>query len=296
MDVGPSSSPAAFGLEETEFVLRGGFFRRFTVVSGLRIVSGRKFLTLWKGSPDLVKFLCKESVCKRPLANSSIIEHIAKQRDKAYLQMVKEASAPQEEPVAADVEEDMLAELELDGEESQESPAKRPRTANTRQQFRATRKLMSQVPNLAAVSVHREGEAAWTPALLMECATKAPAIEVTGENMQRLFDVVQADVCREEASRRHRWGQAGSRPAPRGPKDEREYFIAGRWVTKRLVNVPANSLRPYAKQYSIKRNKNASGEASHLHVLMDGMKGDSLSAEVEDSVSVDVSVWPSTED
>ena len=55
------------------------------------------------------------------------------------------------------------------------------------------RSVQHQLPQTVVVSVVRPDGTTWLPVLLLDRAPKAPAMEWTTDNLQALFDCVQAD-------------------------------------------------------------------------------------------------------
>jgi hypothetical protein len=96
------------------------------------------------------------------------------------------------------------------------------------------------------------GRPDWKVWVLMEVASKAPAIEATVDNMQLLFDVIDNEI-QFGGIRRPRYGSdtAGERPKPRGPRGKREYAIGRRWVTK----IPLGEASPTKKFKTLKRRR-----------------------------------------
>ena len=91
----------------------------------------------------------------------------------------------------------------------------------------------------AEISLTREGQSDLKLWVLMEPASKAPAIEPSMDNLQALFDLVDNEITYGTVHRA-KYGAATShlRPKPRGPKGAREYAVGNRWVTK--VKMPSS--------------------------------------------------------
>lgn len=240
-----AAAQATLGLlDKTEVVLRGGFLKGPVVVTGLTCVGGRMYLYLSKSNNVLLSnFFSKEPARNRPLAKTLMFERIAELRDAKYKALVKDAHT-----VAVNVPEatgqlvvtDPCDDLGLDadpvsdlfGEATGPSVAGKPKAkANAKRRVR--RKARLSVPPAAELSFNRAGQPDWTFWSLMEPANKAPAIEVTAENLQALFELVDNEISHGGVRRpQHGSSSQGLRPCPRGPPDRREYCIGSRWVIK----------------------------------------------------------------
>jgi hypothetical protein len=129
--------------------------------------------------------------------------------------------------VAPDVV-DKAAALELDADSPTE-PNSEPNRG--RRRSRGKRADLGLVPDFAPVLLQHAGKAPWSPLILMETATKAPAIEVTADNLGRLLELIVEDL-QDGAVKRVKHGVDRQGPAPRGNKGDREYFVRNRWVRK----------------------------------------------------------------
>lgn len=264
-----SVGPVFMGCKPTEVVIRGGYLKQPLVLTGLSVVGGQQFFGLAKTSRVLNRFLCKEPLCKRPLARTLVIEKLAILRNDAYQKALAETKVSQE--VAVVMDHDLTAGLNLDMDTdvmvaSESSPGKR-RVSN--------RRFLAQMPSTVRVLMDRADSDPWEPVLLAEPATKAPSMEASAENFASLFALVDADVSNGDV-RREAHGTTRdelSRRGPRGPKDARQYFIRGKWITKIPKDRVADEI-PYVRSFrtlkrwgtdeghSRGRKHRSSGEAS----------------------------------
>ena len=231
-----ASVPITLGVDvSTEMVVRGGYLKSPVVVRGLKEVEGKKFLYLTKSSVFLSRFLSKDPPRKRPLAKTAIFETIAKIRDSKYRSFLAVAAATGQEvvpsatalvPAGAVVDPCDALGLEEDVPEREVKPEKLSKK-------RLHKKDKVAVPPVAAVCYDSPGQNSWTFNVLMEAASKSPAIEATSQNLNFLFMLVDDDVSNGH-TRRARYGAAtaSQRPAPRGPPERRSYAVGTKWVTK----------------------------------------------------------------
>ncbi len=154
-------------------MLRGGLLPKPVILTNVKFIGGKPFLHLWKGHPAICKFLSGLSSCKRPLANSSVFEALQKLRNVKLQELVKQARDGHTEPESKE-SVDLVDQLGLDAPAVKASPTKSRRAVS------ATR-LLPQLPSFASVSY--EHPAGWEPLLLMEAASKAPAIEASAEHL-----------------------------------------------------------------------------------------------------------------
>ena len=271
-------APATVGPLASDIVLRGGYLAKPEVIVGLRVVEGAKYLSLWKGSPELNKFLTKASVCKRPLASSATIATIASKRNVICQELVEKlqretsgtAASGHEGASAASGLGDLSVELELDSQSSSNSepPAKKRRAMT----FKACVHSLQKVIQVSMDVPGQEHE--WTFRVLVEPPTRAPSLEATAQNLEMLWRLVDRDLQqkREALEKASCPAQvltssedssdaaslspgAAKRPRaaphePRGLPDARQYWIASkqRWVQKIRCDA-AQSGRPYARKY-----------------------------------------------
>jgi hypothetical protein len=213
-------------------------------------------LGLAKTSRELNRFLCQEPLCKRPLARTLVIEKLAILRNDAYQKALAETKVPQDLDVVMD--HDLTAGLNLDNNSevmvaSESSPGKR-RVSN--------RRFLAQMPATVRVLMEREDSDPWEPVLLAEPATKAPSMEASAENFSALFALVDADVSNGDV-RRAAHGTTRdetSRRGPRGPKDARQYYIGGKWLTK-IPKTKVSDVKPYVRSFRTLKRR-SSDEAS----------------------------------
>ena len=253
-------------VQDTEMVIRGGYLRGPVVATGLRLVDGRTYMYLAKSSLLLCNFFAVQPARKKPLAKSLMFERIAQARNDKYKALVKgTGTQPCAAPAATgqdvatdpcdllDMDLDPLGDLGIDAgppPQGGEPKGKRSKTAP-----RIRKKVRNAVSTSAEISVALAGRPDWKVWVLMEVASKAPAIEATVDNMQLLFDVIDNEI-QFGGIRRPRYGSdtAGERPKPRGPRGKREYAIGRRWVTK----IPLGEESPTKKFKTLKRRR--SGE------------------------------------
>ena len=84
------STPCSWVCQPSEVVLRGGYLKQPVLLTRLVTVDDKKFVYLWKGCPELSKFLTGLPVCKRPLASCLVFEKLAEKRNAAYCQKLVE--------------------------------------------------------------------------------------------------------------------------------------------------------------------------------------------------------------
>jgi hypothetical protein len=233
-----ASSPVALGCLPTEVVLRGGRLQEPLVLTGLRVVNGKQFVTLCKASSVLNRFLCKSSVCKRPLAGTLVFEQLTKLRNEAYQRLLAQAASEPCEP--QEEQADLAALLDLDA-----SPgvlvASLPVDASAAKRIRLPKRLAAQLPKTLTVTMEASAGMRWEVTLLAECARKSPAMEASAANFSSLLEWVEADL-HDDHIRRLQHGAlvaTEDRRSPRGPKHAREYFVKGTWVTKIREAEPA---------------------------------------------------------
>jgi len=222
----PPVQPIKLGRLPSEVVLRGGYLKQPVILTRLTTVEGKRFVYLWKGCPDLNRFLTGVPVCKRPLASCHVFEQIAEQRNETYRQKLadlKGAGGAVDDPKASrlDADGDAVESLGLDDTASKTSPVD---VRNAR--MRVFKKVKGQVQRMEAVSIDHPGLDSWRPLVLMEPATKAPAMEATAGNFSALFALVDHELTHGNATKqeRHRAVKADTR-LPRGPPGDREYFV-----------------------------------------------------------------------
>jgi hypothetical protein len=248
--------PILLGCQTTEQVIRGGYLKHPLVITGLREAGGKQFIRLSKNSRDLHHFLCKEALCRRPLARSLVFEKMAELRNEAYQMLLKEMSESAV-PLAGSAVEDLAALLDLDGEANVASVP----CLGTGKRRVSNQRLHVQLPATVQVSVERLGQEPWVVELLADPARVAPSMEVSAENFASLFALVDADVSNGDVRRKPHGAARDetNRKGPRGPKDARQYFIKGKWVTK-MPKTGAESLKPYGRTFRTLKRRD-SGES-----------------------------------
>ncbi len=264
-------------VEKTELVLRGGHLRSPVVATGLKCVGGKMFIYLSKANVLLTNFLSKEPARKRPLAKTLVFERIAKARDGRYRQLIKEAGEPQAQAGEATSQvavTDPCDDLGLDADPVENLgveagvvvPAGVPNDEKhnkASKKSRLRKKARLSVPPSAEISIEMAGQPDWKVWVLMEVASKAPAIEATEGNLQILFDTVDNDINYGGARRaQYGSGAVAERPRPKGEAGRRVYAVGRWWVTK-VKKEPEELAEetapvPAAKKYRVlKRRRSA---------------------------------------
>jgi hypothetical protein len=203
--------------------------------------------------------LAMEPARKKLLAKSFVFERIAQARSDKYNELVKDAGtepcaapAAMGQTVATDpcdllgMHADPLSDLGIDA--GPPPPGGKPNGEPRKTAPRLRRKVCNAVTPAAEISVELSGRPDWKLWLLMEVASKAPAIEATEDNLQPLFDLVDNEI-QFGGMRRARHGNdtAGERPRPRGPRGRREYAVGCKWVTKIPIAEVAGEESPSKK-------------------------------------------------
>ena len=98
--------------------------------------------------------------------------------------------------------------------------------------WRLRQKSRKVMPKIVSVTFERDGFEPWVLNVLLERDYMAPAMEFTAANFDMLFRLVDHDLV-HGSTRRERYGATRvDKPAPRGPREARQYFVKDRWVTK----------------------------------------------------------------
>jgi hypothetical protein len=234
--------PSSLGCLPSEVVLRGGYLREPLVLPRLQLAGGRQFVMLLKSGRELSLFLTGKPSRVRPLQQCLVFERLATLRNEAYKAIVHElAKAAQDNMIQEG--EDLAASLDLDAPEGGAGEEGRPK----KRARRADGKLLrAQMPAILEVEYVRHGQAPWRVAMLAQPGNKAPAMEVTAESMQTLFELVDREVLGGEVCR----AQIKGEKSPRGPAKARTYWCGTRrrWITKHLLSEvpsPAFGRRKY---------------------------------------------------
>ena len=252
------------GLLASEIAVRQRSAKKPVVLTGIRTVGDKKYVTLWKNSPELAKLFAGVAACKRPLAKTSVFEKITAARNSKVRELM---GALMDDAAANEVggAEQLvpIADLGLDDEQEQGVMVAAGQPAMPRQkQRRISKSVKKQIPRAVQISIDVGGGGpVWEPVVLTDHAAKAVAIEATPDN----FAMMQRLVCEERATgdvMRPRWGAGGSRPHPRGPPDRREYAVGKKWVTKVREGSKADFVggsppdrRPYAANPKVRTLK-----------------------------------------
>jgi hypothetical protein len=243
--------PVELGCLDTELVLRGGRLPEPLLLTGLRVVNGKQFVTLSKSNSVLNRFLSNSSTCKRPLAGTLVFEKLTKLRNDGYRQLLTQAASGPGD--GHEGQADLAALLDLDASPGvivASSPGDEPAD-----QRRFRKRFVDQVPRTLTATMQQLGRVAWELTMLSEGGRKNPAMEASAANFVALLEWVNADL-NDEAVRRPQYGSlvaAAERRSPRGPKHAREYFVNGKWVTKISQAVPAPNSTPSRRFRTLKR-------------------------------------------
>lgn len=202
------------------------------------------YMYLLKSNPLLCSFLTKGTSRTKPLANTLLFERIAAARDAKYKELLLVDAGLQPPPALAAVATggascDTLG-LGIDAADDLEVDAKPADVATgpSKKTKRVSKKSRTVMTPSAEISLTREGQPDLKLWVLMEPASKAPAIEPSTENLQALLDLVDNDITYGGIHRaKHGADTAHLRPKPRGPPGAREYVVGNRWVTK--VKLPS---------------------------------------------------------
>jgi hypothetical protein len=222
------------GTSRHEIVLRGGFLAKPEVVTGIIEVHGMQFWRLAKQDSILNKFLTAGSLCKRPLANTSVIESLLMKRNDEWHNRLAAFATATEEPMTTT--DDCLESLKLD--DNPTTPNKKEASSQKKKSPKAMRKVAHLMPGVATVELERKtgSGATWKVTVLLENPLRqAPAIEVTAVNLQVLLDEVEYEIndgeTRPKKRRAHR-EEEGCEPF--GERGRRSYFTPskGGFVTK----------------------------------------------------------------
>ena len=243
-----STSRVMVGLvPEVEVVIRGGYLKAPVVATGLKNVGGRMYMYLVKSSPLLCSFLTKETARTKPLSKTLMFERIAAARDAKYKELLLVEAGLQPPPVAETAVATGLDPCEILGMDidpaddlNMDAKPKPVATGPAKKTKRVSKKSRTVMTPAAEICLPRDGQPDLKLWVLMEPASKAPAIEPSQENLQALFDLVDNEITYGSVHR-PKYGAATShlRPKPRGPKDAREYAVGNRWVTKVKIPVAA---------------------------------------------------------
>ena len=207
----PSQAPG-LGLAEDEIVLRGGFLKGPAIYGGCSSVGGAMFMPLLKSDPVFSNFLSPRPCNKRPLRGTYVPEELAKLRNK----FIATKGAEQE------ADYDYAQDLGLGGEV----------TSKKRRVYKD--KAEKTLPPTVVVVYKKEGFPDWRVRLLVDKWVRfAPSMEVTAENLQSLFDRVRADLEEGGVKRERNGGSGGAARPPKGPRDQRRFWIGTKWLEKR---------------------------------------------------------------
>ena len=277
-------------IDETELVLRGGYLKSPVVATGLKVVGGKKYIYLTKNNRILSNFFTKGKLNKKPLSKSLMFERLAAARDAMFKELAKEVATGSVETVVAtgrDLCEDLgIDEAPADGMGVDAKPAV---AANCTPKKRIRKKARTVMPPAAEVALPRDGQSDLKVWVLMESASRAPAMEATQDNLQAMFDLVDNEISYGGVQRlRHGAGTSHMRPKPRGPMHAREYAVGRRWVVKikpQAENATASSAdaatSPSKPVRTLKKRRSDEMQAAQCRrrgAKAGGQQGDALDA------------------
>ena len=231
---------------DVEVVIRGGYLKGPEVATGLKHVGGRMYMYLVKSNPLLCSFLTKGASRTKPLAKTLMFERIAAARDAKYKELLLVEAGLQPPPAALAAEatgRDPCDTLGLDIDPADDlqvdaKPADAP-TGPSKKTKRVSKKARTVMTPSAEICLTRDGQPDLKLWVLMEPASKAPAIEPSKENLQALFDLVDNEITYGGVHRAKYGAATGHlRPKPRGPPGARQYAVNDRWVTKLKLPAP----------------------------------------------------------
>ena len=232
----------------SEVVFRGGYLKGPVVATGLKNVGGKLYLYLVKSNVQLCNFLAKSPARHKPLAKTSMFERIAAARDAKYKELLLVDAGFKPPPatvteVATGLDPCDCLGMDVDAVDGlgMDATPKAVATGPRKTKHpRVSKKSRTVMPPAAEICLPRGGQPDLKLWVLMEQASKAPAMEATQDNLQALFDLVDSEIT-HGSFHRERFGVATAhlRPKPRGPKDAREYAVGNRWVTKMKVPLAA---------------------------------------------------------
>lgn len=208
----PSQAPG-LGLAEDEIVLRGGFLKSPAIYGGCTEVGGAMFMPLLKSDPVFSNFLSPRPCNKRPLRGTTVPEELQKLRNQFIVTKGEDQEA-----------DDYAKDLGLGGE----APSKKRRVYKD--------KAEKTLPPTVEVVYKKEGFADWRVRLKVDKWVRyAPAMEVTAENLQALFERVRADLEDGGVKRERFGGPVGAARQPKGPREKRRFWIGTKWLEKRRL-------------------------------------------------------------
>ena len=92
------------------------------------------------------------------------------------------------------------------------------------------------LPTTVMVVYQKDGFPDWRVRLLVDKWVRfAPSMEVTAENLKALFDRVRADLEDGEVKRERFGGPVGAARKPKGPREQRRFWIGTKWLEKRRL-------------------------------------------------------------
>ena len=229
--------PIVTGLHKTELVLRGGFLDTPAVLTGLRVVEGRQYVTLHKHNKTLVRFLTGKATFRRPLARTAIIEGLMAARALKQKTLIADSEASVESAAPGDDDDDDL-DLADGPKSSAVTPAKRT-------SWRKAFVNKTQLPLADVVEVLRPGSDPFRPRMLLSTVrgNEAVAIEATADNLEVVLCAVRDDESSVAPSGTTGGGEPRKRPPRKLDDGSREYFIRGRWVNKRRERDEAGAVK-----------------------------------------------------
>jgi hypothetical protein len=209
---------AAIGCElaSDEMVLRGGYLAQPVVLTRLTQVCGRKFVPLWKVSPELAVFLTGQKPSAAKLKDVNCFDEMRRVVRNVCEATIKEIKNTGEVLAA----EDLTAKLGLDTEHQASGRAANSRHCRAR---RVTKNQWKMLPEFAVVPMQIAGcEPGWAPFCLLTPEAKAVAMEATLQNFEALFKFVQVRLNECELSKKER-APAVDQPTSRNAAGKEPY-------------------------------------------------------------------------
>ena len=252
----------ALGCVDTELVLRGGYLKAPMVMTRLSVVDGDQYMSLWKSSPELAKFLFHGCSHSKQLKHMKVFETLACLRNAA----IKASQIALVLSPADSAEPDLADQLDLDAEHVSATGV----AGTVRSRKMSFAKASKLLPRTVMVTCKRAGQLPWQPRVLVEAPHKAPAIQATSENLQILFSIVDNEATHG--------GDDTDAPVarkaikePRGGKGDREYWNGKHWLRKTVVGRMGAPSRPFARKVRVlkRRGTEEGTEASCRPVLVD---------------------------
>jgi hypothetical protein len=224
-----------FGLLSSELVLRGGWLVRPEILPNLRVVSDRKYVTLWKVDPVLNKFLTPHCYSNHPLKNCAFLNDLKTAREHMRESLMRALNC-EDDFMSSEV--DKAGGLDLDGSDVEPKKLR----AKTLVERRANALLL---PAAGEITMTSGGLEPWTLRVLLDTPSKAVAMEATQSNFIKLLLFVDAELSVARSLMPPECVQAKAKFSPRGPMSAREYWSKSKSQWFRNAKIP-ESARPDA--------------------------------------------------